>query len=77
LNKEVVLGSYWWKYVGYSTRVANSTVIFGEDFTPSNYILLYYLLRSVRKIYLTGRIGLKFYLIQHGFDSFGDVIITK
>jgi hypothetical protein len=40
LNKEVIIGSQWWKYVGLSMRVDGASLVFGDDFTPENYILL-------------------------------------
>ncbi len=40
LNKEVIIGSHWWKYVGLSMRVDGASLVFGDDFTPEDYILL-------------------------------------
>lgn len=76
LNKEVVLGTQWWKYIGLSIRVNGSSIIFGDDFTPENYVLLARLLET-STIYLTGVSGLKFYLVRHKLESLGKFSITK
>jgi hypothetical protein len=59
------LGTLWWKYVGLSIRVKNSTIIFGDDFNSNNFILLERLINTSSKIYLVGPAGLKFYMVQH------------
>jgi hypothetical protein len=76
LNKEVVLGVQWWKYVGLSTRVNGANVVFGDDFTPESYMLLSRLVET-SKIYLAGLAGLKFYLVKHKLESLGKFSITK
>jgi hypothetical protein len=77
LNKEVVLGTQWWKYVGLSIRVNGASVIFGDDFTPDNYVLLSRLVQTCSKIYLTGLSGLKFHMVKHKLESLGKFVITK
>lgn len=77
LNKEVVLGTQWWKYVGLSIRISGASVIFGDDFTPENYVLLARLVDSCSKIYLTGLAGLKFYMAKHELETLGKTSITK
>ena len=77
LNKEVIIGTQWWKYVGISMRVDGASIVFGDDFTPENYILLSRLIETCSKIYLTGLTGLKFFIAQHKLDSIGSVVLTK
>lgn len=76
MNKEVVLGTQWWKYIGLSIRVNGSNIIFGDDFTPENYVLLARLLET-STLYLTGLSGLKFYLVRHKLESLGKFLIAK
>lgn len=77
LNKEVVLGTQWWKYVGLSIRVNGANIIFGDDFNSENYVLLSRLVETCSKIYLAGLSGLKFYLVKHKLESLGKMNITK
>lgn len=58
------MGTQWWRYVGLSMRVFDSTVIYGKEFNPDSYLLLSRLIPVVKELYLTGTIGLKFYLAQ-------------
>lgn len=73
----MVLGTQWWKYVGLSIRVNGSNVVFGEDFTSENYVLLARLAETCSNIYLTGLAGLKFYLVKHKLESIGKINLTK
>lgn len=54
-------------------RIQNANIIFGEDFTPDNYILLSQLVKNCSKIYLSGLSGLKFYLTKHNISSLGKI----
>ena len=76
MNKEILLGTQWWKYVGLSIRVNGSSIIFGDDFTPENYVLLSRLLET-STIYLAGLSGLKFYLVSRKLDSLGKFSIAE
>lgn len=58
-------------------RINNAIVIFGDDFTADNYVLLARLVQTCQKIYLTGLSGLKFYLAKHKIDSLGNVVLNK
>lgn len=58
-------------------RVNGANVIFGDDFTADNYILLAILAQTCQKIYLTGLSGLKFFLAKHKIDSLGNVVLNK
>ena len=71
------MGTQWWKYVGLSIRINGASIIFGDDFTPENYVLLARLVETCSKIYLTGLAGLKFYLVKHKIDSLGKITPTK
>lgn len=51
--------------MGLSIRINGANVIFGDDFTPDNYVLLARLVDYCSKIYLTGLVGLKFYMAKH------------
>jgi hypothetical protein len=73
MNREVILGTLWWKYIGISMRIQNANIVFGEDFTPESYILLSQLVKNCSKIYLTGLSGLKFYLTKHNLSSLGNI----
>lgn len=75
LNKEVLMGTQWWKYIALSTRVIDSTVILGGDFTPNTYLLLARLLPVVREVHLTGKAGVKFYLVKNQKASLGDITL--
>jgi len=54
-------------------KIKDANVIFGEDFTPENYILLSQLVKNCSKIYLSGLSGLKFYLTKHNLNSLGKI----
>lgn len=69
------MGTQWWRYVGLSTRVGGSTIIFGEDFTPQNYLLLSRLAPTVKQIFLTGKVGIKIYLVKNNLTQLGDIVI--
>jgi hypothetical protein len=58
-----LLGALWWKYIGLSMRIVNSVLIIGGDLTPENYLLITRIIPHVNKIYLTGKLGLKFFSI--------------
>ena len=58
-------------------RINGANVIFGDDFTADNYILLARLVQTCHKIYLTGLSGLKFYLARHKIDSLGTTVLNK
>jgi hypothetical protein len=77
INREVILGSLWWKYIGLSMRVQNANIVFGEDFTPENYILLSQLAKNCSKIYLSGLSGLKFYLARNNMASLGKIHLAN
>lgn len=57
------MGTLWWRYAGLSTRVIDSTIILTDDFNPDNNLLLHRLITAAKEIYLTGPIGVKFYLV--------------
>ncbi len=59
------MGTQWWRYVGLSTRVIDSIIILGGNFTPKNYLLLSRLMPSAKRIFLTGPISVKFYLVKN------------
>lgn len=59
------MGTQWWKYVGLSTRVIDSTIIFGDDFNPNTNLLLSRLADVARDIRLTGKAGVKAYLAKN------------
>ena len=59
--------------MGLSNRVVDSTVIFGDDFTANNYELLSRLAEAVKEIRLTGKAGLKFYMMKHNLDKLGNI----
>jgi hypothetical protein len=59
----VVLGNLWWNYIGLMCRVTNQYIILGGDFNPESYLLLNRLLGYTKKIYLAGKIALKFSLV--------------
>jgi hypothetical protein len=77
LNKEVIMGAQWWKYVGLSTRVIQSTVVFGLDFNSDSYLLLSRLIQTSQCIFLTGMAGIKFYLTKNKVESIGNVTISQ
>jgi 3-phosphoglycerate kinase len=58
-------------------RVIDSTIVFGLDFTPENYILLRRLVESTKQIYLAGLSAAKFYLAKHKLDRLGNIEISK
>ena len=57
--------------------INGANVIFGDDFTADNYVLLARLVQTCNKIYLTGLAGLKFYLAKHKLDSLGTTVLNK
>ena len=67
------MGTQWWRYVGLSTRVADSTIVFGDDFNPKTYKLLSRLVDSAKEIYLASKAGLKFYLVKNNLTRLGDI----
>ena len=73
LNKEVLVGTQWWRYVALSTRVIDSTLILGEDFTPSIYLLLSRVVKVAKEIRLVGKVGLKFYMWKNNLERLGNV----
>lgn len=75
LNKEVLVGTLWWRYVALSTRVVGSTLIFGEDFTPNTYLLLSRVVKVAKEIRLVGKAGIKFYLWKNNLERVGDVCL--
>ena len=75
LNKQVLVGTQWWRYVALSTRVIDSTLIFGDDFTPSTYLLLSRVVKVVKEIRLAGSSGIKFYLWKNNLERLGDVCL--
>lgn len=66
-NSEVVLGNSWWNYIGLVCRVYNQHVILGGDFNPESYLLLNRLLNYTKKVYLTGKIALKFSIVANNY----------
>jgi hypothetical protein len=54
-------------------RVVGSSIIFGDDFTAENYILLHRLSRVAKHIYLVGLAGVKFYMAKNKLDKFGNI----
>lgn len=58
-------------------RINGANVIFGDDFSADNYVLLARLAETCHKIYLTGLSGLKFYLAKHKIESLGTTILNK
>jgi hypothetical protein len=42
------MGTQWWRYLGLSMRIVDSTVIFGDDFTPNTLLLLSRLIEVAR-----------------------------
>lgn len=75
LNKEVLVGTQWWRYVALSTRVIDSTLILGEDFTPSIYLLLSRAVKVAKEIRLVGKVGLKFYMWKNNLERLGNVCL--
>ena len=75
LNKDVIMGTQWWKYVGLSIRVVDSTIIFGEDFNPHTQLLLSRLAKVAREIVLTGKAGVKVYLGKNNLDKIGNITL--
>ena len=75
LNKEVLVGTQWWRYVALSTRIIDSTLIFGGDFTPSTYLVLSRVVKVAKEIRLVGKSGIKFYLWKNKLDRLGDVCL--
>lgn len=69
LNKEVILGALWWKYVGLSMRASGATIVLGGDFDPEKYILIQRLSHFSSKIVLSGKCGLKFFLIKNQLSN--------
>jgi len=69
------VGTQWWRYVALSTRVIDSTLIFGDDFTPSTYLLLSRVVKVVKEIRLAGSSGIKFYLWKNNLERLGDVCL--
>ena len=67
------MGTQWWRYVGLSTRVIDSTIIFGDDFSPSTQLLLSRLAQVAKEIVLTGKTGVKFYLVKNNVEKIGNV----
>ena len=59
------MGTQWWKYVGLSQRVIDSSILFGGDFNPCSYLLLSRLAPVAREIRLTGKVGVKVYLAKN------------
>ena len=74
-NREVILGSQWWKYVGLSTRVIGSTVIFGDSFDANRLKVLHRLARNVNKVYLVGEVGAKVLLAAEKQAAFANLAI--
>ena len=69
------MGTQWWKYVGLSTRVVDSNIVFGDDFTPNTHLLLARLANVARLIRLTGKSGLKVYMVRNNLEKVGDVAL--
>ena len=67
------MGTQWWRYVGLSIRVIDSTIIFGDDFSPSTQLLLSRLAQVAKEIVLTGKAGVKFYLAKNNVEKIGNV----
>ena len=71
------MGTQWWKYVGLSTRVVDSHIVFGDDFNPSNQLLLARLVNVARDIRLTGQAGAKVFMAQKNIDKLGNICLGK
>ena len=69
------MGTQWWKYVGLSTRVVDSSIVFGDDFNPSNYLLLDRLACVARDIRLAGKAGVKVYMVKNNLDKLGNIVL--
>ena len=69
----MILGLQWWRYIGLSMRVIGSSIIFGDDFTAENYILLHRLASVAKQIYLVGLTGVKFYMAKNKLDKLGNI----
>ena len=67
------MGTQWWRYVGLSIRVIDSTIIFGDDFSPSTQLLLSRLAQVAKEIVLTGKAGVKFYLAKNNVEKIGNI----
>ena len=75
LNKEIIMGTQWWKYVGLSTRVNDSSIIFGDDFNPNNYLLLSRLACVARDIRLAGKAGVKVFMVKNNIEKLGNITL--
>ena len=71
----MIMGTQWWKYVGLSIRVADSSIVFGDDFNPSNYLLLDRLASVARDIRLAGKAGVKVYMVKNNLEKLGNIIL--
>ena len=69
------MGTQWWRYVGLSTRIIDSTIIFGDDFNPSSQLLLSRLAKVARDIVLTGKAGVKVYLAKNNLEKIGNICL--
>lgn len=59
-----IVGSFNWRYLAISQRVQESTIVLGGDLTPKRLIALSRIMNFTKKVYLTGKIGAKFYIAE-------------
>lgn len=57
-----ILGTYNWKYLAMALRTKEATLVMGGDFNPKRLISISRAINFAYKIYLTGNIGLKFFI---------------
>jgi hypothetical protein len=46
-------------------RALNSVLIIGGDLTPENYLLISRMIPHVKRLFLTGKLGLKFFSVDN------------
>ena len=75
-NKEVILGTQWWKYAGLSTRIVGANIIFGDRLDAYRLKVMHRLIKHINRIFLVGETGAKFALAINNKNSFANVTLT-